>query len=75
MFYEVSMNTELGNMKPLLLGKYKTEFLQVSTRNMFITRLQYNLLLFVFLSKDPLMDIYCEFTSIKLLYNGTEIHA
>ena len=58
------------NMEPLRLEKYNVSFLQVSGRNMFISRLKYNLVLFVFLSKDPLLDIYCGFIHIELLTNG-----
>lgn len=51
------------NMEPLRLEKYSVSFLQVSGRNMFISRLKYNLVLFVLLS------------NLELLTNGTVTHA
>ena len=70
MFYKVATNTDLANTEPLLLGKYRVEFLQVSGY-IFVDRSIYITLFYVcFCLKTPYL-IYSWVINTELQDTGT----
>lgn len=65
MFCKVTENTDSS-----LLGKCRVRFLQACS-HIFINQSMYNLVLWIFLFKDTLLNMYCWLTNIELRANSS----